>query len=102
MLRNTRVKLSENVLQDDKKKKKKKKEKEKKDTKDKKGALKEYVYDSSIISLAGKWNAAYLIWAVKLFRDVFGWLLILSLAELMHFDALCIRSFTREFVLRAF
>ena len=52
MLRNTRVKLSENVLQDDKKKKKK--EKEKKDTKDKKGALKEYVYDSSIISLAGK------------------------------------------------
>ena len=54
MLRNTRVKLSENVLQDDKKKKKKKKEKEKKDTKDKKGALKEYVYDSSIISLAGK------------------------------------------------
>lgn len=53
MLRNTRVKLSENVLQDDKKKKKKK-EKEKKDTKDKKGALKEYVYDSSIISLAGK------------------------------------------------
>lgn len=40
-------------MQDDKKKKQKKK-KEKKDTKDKKGVQKEYVYDSAVISLAGK------------------------------------------------
>ena len=85
MARNTRVKLCWNVLQDDKKKKKKKKKKkEKKDTKDKKdkkAVQKEYVYDSSVISLAGKWNAAFLMRAVKLFWDAFGWLLVLSPAE---------------------